>query len=230
MIEKLLEAYETEVVKNNLPLVKRIKRMRLGRKIILFVNIALMIAILFFAFFQIKTAVCISLLLIAILYFETILFENIRHKKWKENIEEYNRELDNIAKILKREEFNLYDKMKIKQLIRKFYQKIAYETQEDSNKKEEKKGFIFSYIIPVITFFAGSINVKSMVSDSDIVVMCVLIILTIALARYDYVNTADLIKRLKWNTIEKGKEFVPKLQDLLDRDFAIAPEDLISIK
>lgn len=37
-----------------------------------------------------------------------------------------------------------------------------------------------------------------------------------------------MVRMISWNQLEKEKHFVLKLQDLLDRDFEIEQEDLIS--
>lgn len=230
MIEKLLEAYEIEVVKDNSPLLKRIKRMKLGRKVILSINVVLIILVLILMIYKINTAFILSLVLIVVLDIETMILEGTRHRNWKENIDEYNLELNKIASILKRKEFNLYEKIKIKQLICKLYLKIDYDTQEDLHKKEEKRLFLIKYIIPVITFFVGKLNLLDLFSESSIIVLGISIVVIVYLVKYDYTQTVELLKVLKWNTAEKGKEFLPKLQDLLDRDFEIGPEDLISVK
>lgn len=230
MIEKLLEAYEIEVVKDNSPLLKRIKRMKLGRKVILSINVVLIILVLILMIYKINTAFILSLVLIVVLDIETMILEGTRHRNWKENIDEYNLELNKIASILKRKEFNLYEKIKIKQLICKLYLKIDYDTQEDLHKKEEKRLFLIKYIIPVITFFVGKLNLLDLFSESSIIVLGISIVVMVYLVKYDYTQTVELLKVLKWNTAEKGKEFLPKLQDLLDRDFEIGPEDLISVK
>lgn len=230
MIEKLLEAYEIEVVKDNFLLLKRIKRIKRGRKVILGINVVLIILVLILMIYKIYIAFILSLALIVVLDIETMILECIRHRNWKENVEKYNLELNKIASILKRKEFNLYEKIKIKQLIRKLYQKIDYDTQEDLNKKEEKRLFHFNYIIPVITFFVGKLNLLGTFSESNIIICGILIVVMIYLAKYDYTQTVELLNALKWNTTEKGKELLPKLQDLLDRDFEIEPEDLIPMK
>lgn len=229
MVEKVLEAYEEEVVQNKPPI---IKRLNFGGKCIIFVYITgtiilFLLTIIFQTFYVFLFYIIYCY---AGQYAATALLEKIRHKKWKSNIKEYNDELDEIAKILKREDFNLYDKMKLKQLIRKYYQEIGQNNLKIVGKNNEAKNFIFTYITPIIAFFAGNINNIFFSSNIEWIAMGIVVISVIVVMRYVYTAFKEMAGMISWNVLEKEQAFVPKLQDLLDRDFVIESEDLIPIK
>ena len=228
MVGRVLEAYEEEVMQKKLPY---IKRMGFWAKCILWAYIigfiVFLILIIFFHKFQ--------LYLIGLIYCITAqyvviaILERIRHKKWESNIKDYNDELNKIKEILKREEFNLYDKIKIKQLIRKYYQDINQHNQNYICKNNEIRDFTFTYIIPIVAFFVGKINNTFFSSDSEWIIVGIVIICMVALTKYAYKSFVELAGLISWNVLEKEKTFVCKLQDLLDRDFVIYQEDLISM-
>lgn len=123
----------------------------------------------------------------------------------------------------------MYDKVKIKQLIRKYCQAIDQYNQKSAHKSSEIKGFICTYIVPVVAFFAGKINASSFTSDSEWIAVGILVIIIVVFIKYVYASIVEVARMISWNVLEKERSFVPKLQDLIDRDFVIEQEDLISI-
>ena len=158
MIEILLEAYEAEKKEDN-SFGKRQKRMSMLTRILLWI-VSLSCILIFIAtlVFPSETTSIITIIYVAIVYILTEVLERNQHKNWKNNTEKYCDELNTIAKILKDENFNLYEKKKLKQLIRKYHQSIE-EYEKKAEKKDTKdKVFLNTYIIPIIAFFAGGIN------------------------------------------------------------------------
>ena len=151
----------------------------------------------------------------------------MRRKKWETNLKGYNNDLDLLAEILKEKDFNLYEKNKIKQLIRKYYQDIEMQEAKKTQKSSDIREFICTYIVPVIAFFAGRINVTESSTAEWLAVGIVIIIVVISI-KYICSSIIELIGMISWNQLEKEKYFVLKLQDLLDRDFSIEQDDLIS--
>lgn len=128
---------------------------------------------------------------------------------------------------MKEKDFNLYEKNKIKQLIRKYYQDIETQESKKNKKNNDIREFICTYIVPVIAFFAGRINTDES-SSAEWLAVGIVIIIVVVSGKYICSSIIELIGMISWNQLEKEKYFVLKLQDLLDRDFIIEQEDLIS--
>lgn len=229
MIEKLLEAYEDTVIENR-AYGKKKNKVNLVMKIFVCGIISGWIVVLGLVFFiQTQITLVIMAVYVGVLYISVYVFERVQHSQWKTNLEKYNEDLDNIAVLLKRKEFNLYEKNKIKRLIYKYYQSIEQHDKENGKKGTELKEFICTYIFPVVAFFAGKINTIN-ATDSEWIVLCITIVIIVIGVRYAYSSIKEIIGLISWNQVEKEKRFVLKLQDLLDRDFPIEQEDLLSIK
>ncbi len=166
MIEKILEAYEVEFTQKS-SFFKIINKKNKWIKFILGVNIVVMIVILLLVILKKVYIYPVAIGYYGVAHLQIIFFEKSRHKKWRNNIIEYNKELDKIAEILKRKEFNLYEKIKIQQLIRKFQQSINDENQKRTVKNSKIENFVTLYIVPLITFFAGKINNTVFSSEAE---------------------------------------------------------------
>lgn len=81
--------------------------------------------------------------------------------------------------------------------------------------------------MPVIAFFAGKINITDS-SNTEWLAMGLAIIIIVVSGKYICSSIVELVEMISWNQLEKEKHFVLKLQDLLDRDFTIEQDDLIS--
>ena len=152
MIEKVLDAYEAKITGKS-TFIEKLSRMDWLTKVLFWGVIISAIIILGLALFiQSQTIVIILVLYVGFVYICTLTLEKTRHRKWETNLKGYNEELNIIAEILKEEDFNLYEKNKIKQLICKYYQSIdIYETMNEK-KNSDIKEFVCTYIVPVIAF------------------------------------------------------------------------------
>ena len=128
MIEKVLEAYEAKVTGRK-TFMQKLAMMDTITKIVLG-GVVIGAVLLFIIAFLVPAQIILIITSTygAVIYIATLLLERMRRKKWKTNLKGYNNDLDLLAEILKEKDFNLYEKNKIKQLIRKYYQDI--ETQE----------------------------------------------------------------------------------------------------
>lgn len=169
----------------------------------------------------------VMIIYVIIIYVLTSTLERTRHRKWKSNLKEYNEDLDLLTEILNEEDFNLYEKNKIKQLICKYYRSIEQGEVKNAKKSSDLKEFICTYIVPVIAFFAGKINITDS-SNTEWLAMGLAIIIIVVSGKYICSSIVELVEMISWNQLEKEKHFVLKLQDLLDRDFTIEQDDLIS--
>lgn len=229
MIEKVLDAYEAKITGKSTFMDKLARMDKLTK--ILFWGIIISAIFILGMTLIIQSQILVMMMIgyVVGVYLCTIILERIRHKKWEVNLKGYNEELNIIAEILKEEEFNLYEKNKIKQLICKYYQSIELHETEDAKKNSDIKEFVCTYIVPVIAFFAGKINVTNS-SNAKWIAIGVVIIIVVASGKYICSAIMGLVEMISWNQLEKEKHFVLKLQDLLDRDFVIEQEDLISLK
>ncbi len=229
MIEKVLEAYEAKIAGKS-TFIEKLSRMDLLTKVLFWgVIISAVIISGLALFIQSQTIVIILVLYVGFIYICTLTLEKTRHRKWKINLKGYNEELNIIAEILKEEDFNLYEKNKIKQLICKYYQSIdIYETM-NAKKNSDIKEFVCTYIVPVIAFFAGKINLTNS-SNAEWISIGIVIVIVVVSGKYIRSSIIELVEMISWNQLEKEKHFVLKLQDLLDRDFTIEQDDLLSSK
>lgn len=226
MIEKVLEAYEAKTaVKGSFW--EKLNKMDRLMKIVFLGSVASGVVVLGLALFIHTQAVFIAMIVyIFIIYIATISLDRMRHSKWEANLKEYNEDLNTIAEIL-REEFDLYEKNKIKQLIYKYHQSIERHETKNTKKNSEIKEFICTYIVPVIAFFAGKININDS-SNNEWIAIGIVIIIVVASGKYFCSSIAELVSMISWNQLEKEKHIVLRLQDLLDRDFTIEQDDLLS--
>lgn len=229
MIEKVLEAYESKV-SGRKTFMQKLAKMDTITKIV-FWGVIVSASIIFILAFIIPAQIMLITMCAygAIIYISTLVLERMRRKKWETNLKEYNKELDLLVEILQEKDFNLYEKNKIKQLIYKYYQSIERQETKKNQKSSEVKEFICTYIVPVIAFFTGRINVTES-ANTEWLAIGVVIIIVVVSGKYICSSIVELIEMISWNQLEKEKHFVLKLQDLLDRDFVIEQDDLISSK
>ena len=227
MIEKVLEAYEAKVTGRK-TFMQQLAMMDTITKIVLG-GVVIGAVLLFIIAFLVPAQIILIITspYVAVIYIATLLLERMRRKKWKTNLKGYNNDLDLLAEILKEKDFNLYEKNKIKQLIRKYYQDIETQESKKNKKNNDIREFICTYIVPVIAFFAGRINTDES-SSAEWLAVGIVIIIVVVSGKYICYSIIELIGMISWNQLEKEKYFVLKLQDLLDREFIIEQEDLIS--
>ena len=157
------------------------------------------------------------------------LIERKRHKIWEKNTQRYNKDLDLLSEILKTQEFNLYSKYKIKQLISKFKISIKERQNENKEKVDKAKVFLATYILPIIAFFAGKIEIKN-TELIEWIATAVVIICIILLGKSIASSITELLKMISGDRLEQEKYVSLLLQDLLDRDFIVEKDDLIEVK
>lgn len=209
MIEKLLEAYEGNTRENG-TLWINLRKMNVLTKVIFFAVIGGWVIVLILCLFiQSKGTFIAMISYVVILYIYKFVFERVRHSQWKLNLEKYNEDLNNIAEILKTKEFNSYEKNKIKQLIYKYYQSIEQHDKENTRRGNEVKEFIYTYIVPLIAFFAGKINAVN-ATDSEWVVLCIAIIIIVIGGKICMFFFQGNIRIVKLESIREGKAFCCK--------------------
>ena len=99
----------------------------------------------------------------------------------------------------------------------------------NAKKNSNIKEFVCTYIVPVIAFFAGKINITDS-PNAEWISIGIVIVIVMVLGKYICSSIIELVDMISWNQLEKEKHFVLKLQDLLDRDFIIEQDDLLSSK
>ena len=226
MIEKVLEAYEARIVGRKTFAQKLSKMDKITKAV--FWGVIISAIVLFICGFIIPKPALLVVMSVygAVVYIVTLVLERIHRKKWESNIKEYNIELNLLAELLKEKDFDLYGKNKIKQLIYKYYQDIEKQETRKKNRSSDIKTFICTYIIPVIAFFAGRINITES-SAAEWLAIGITIITVVVSGKYIGSSIIELMEMISWNQLEKEKHFVLILQDLLDRDFVIEQDDLI---
>ena len=227
MIEKLFEAYEAKTAGKRTFMEKLAKMDRLTKILFWGIIVSAIIVLGLSLFLQSQAMFIVMIIYVIIIYVLTSTLERTRHRKWKSNLKEYNEDLDLLTEILNEEDFNLYEKNKIKQLICKYYRSIEQGEVKNAKKSSDLKEFICTYIVPVIAFFAGKINITDS-SNTEWLAMGLAIIIIVVSGKYICSSIVELVEMISWNQLEKEKHFVLKLQDLLDRDFTIEQDDLIS--
>lgn len=152
MIEKVLEAYEAKVTGRK-TFMQKLAMMDTITKIVLG-GVVIGAVLLFIIVFLVPAQIILIITSTygAVIYIATLLLERMRRKKWETNLKGYNNDLDLLAEILKEKDFNLYEKNKIKQLIRKYYQDIEMQDAKKTQKSSDIREFICTYIVPVIAF------------------------------------------------------------------------------
>lgn len=226
MIEKVLEAYEARTVgkenfRQRFRKMDRITQIAFGGSILGGIT-----AFGIYIFYQSMGTLLIVVAYVAVLYISTLMLEKRGHTKWEKNLEDYKKDIDIIADILKQKEFDLYEKNKIKQLICKYYQSIKVHEKRNEKRNSDLKEFIYTYMIPIVAFFAGKLNTANYPNGEWIAFGFAIVIMMLCI-KYVFYSLKQLIELLSWNRIEKEKNFVLKLQDLLDRDFVIEDSDIL---
>lgn len=222
MIENLLDAYEG-MRKEKEPLLKRISGMTLVDKVVLifmFFGMGFLVAL---CIFQVETVVLWFFGFAGILWVMVEIAEKVRHEKWDDNTEKYNKSLDTIRELLVK--YDLYEKNKIKQLIRKYRQDIENVEKEKNKREKGYGGFIGTYIFPIVAFVAGRIG--SDYELNDVIQLGLIAIIFTVCIKIIGSSAFSIIDMVKGEPLEKRKRFVKRLQDLVDRDFEILDNDLI---
>lgn len=226
MIERVLDTYITEVNQKD-PFIEKIKKLDFFSKFTMVFILGGMVALF--------TCICLKInnvlivgggLYICLSYIFIAIMERIRQKNWDENSARYLKTLDILRDVLKLPTFDLYDKYKLKQLIRKYNQSIEKTEKEDEQKNKSNSAFVGTYIIPVISFIAGMLSVEKS-TIQEVLTLGLYCIFFICTFKFIFSNIREIMKGIDGNRLEKKKYIADRLQDLLDRDFEIKAEDLL---
>lgn len=131
-----------------------------------------------------------------------------------------------VRDILLRPEYNLYEKNKLKQLIRKYNMAIADLESKNIKTKEKYYNYVSSYIIPVVAFCAGKLcedlKGNEMIKLAFWGVFFLFVVKIVG-------DAIEVIRTeiIEGDELERKRYFLQKLQDLLDRDFEILENDLL---
>lgn len=229
IIDNVLDAYETKT--NKLENIKK-NILDLGIGWVVLLCISLLIGVVLFVLvpFVPHSASIISVICYGILTRIIIsLLERRRRTIWRKNIIAYNEDMNLLSDILKASEFDLYNKNKIKQLVRKLQKAIKEQEAKIESKGKETKEFLNTCVLPVIAFFIGQVKMES-AGLLDVIEVVVVLVIIIVGGKYAISSVIRIIKILEGDYLEKQKYFCLKLQDLLDRDFIIEKDDLLEVK
>lgn len=225
MIENLLNTYITKLDEKD-HFVKNITQANLLNKITLIFIFSGLSLLPLYVHFKYQSIFLIGLFLyVFIVYVLMSLVEHSNRKNWNINLDKYIDSLDVLKNILKLEKYDLYEKYKIKQLIRRYNQSIEKIERESERRGERNIKFLNTYILPVVGFSVGRIT--SGIAAQDIIIMALYILSFISLFMFLFLQARELMEIIDGNRLEKKKNIVIRLQDLLDRDFEILEDDLI---
>lgn len=147
-------------------------------------------------------------------------------KNWNKGVKKYNERLDMIKDILIKPEYDLYEKNKLKQLIRKYNIDIVDMESKNIKIKEKYNSYFSLYIIPIVTFCAGKLCED--LKENEMLELAFWGIFFLFVAKIvGYAIEVIRIEIIEGDELERKRCFVQKLQDLLDRDFEIKESDLL---
>lgn len=227
MINNILNDYEEMRQQDDKNFLKIMKRMEIEDKIyVLTLIVCVLVVFIMLLLDWPNIAICAIIIMMVATSIWSILNRRRQRKKWDINIHKYQDRLDMIREILIKPEFNMYDKNKLKQLIRKYKEDIDRIEKENSDIKRNYSNFLSKYIAPVITFAIGKWSQE--ITGADVFVICVFVLIVVVLTKI----IIDSISMIQTEIIEGNERnrkylFVQELQDLVDRDFPIENEDLL---
>lgn len=227
MINNILSAYEEMRRQNEDPFFKALKHVGIGVQIyFIFFLICGFTMIITLVLNQIKIFLCILIAIYTVSPIWIALVRRRNQKKWEVNIHKYHNRLDIVKEILSKPEFNMYEKNKLKQLIRKCKADISNLEKKNSDIKEKYSNFLSGYIVPVIAFGAGKLSQE--MTGEDMFMLCLGVIAFLVLIKIVIDNIWIMrTEIIEGNEIERKQDFMQELQDLLDRDFSIGENDLL---
>ena len=141
----------------------------------------------------------------------------------KENLEFYYKNLDVLRVVLK--EQKLYEKNKIKQLIRKYKYSLQEEEEENRQREQNNINKINIVVLPMIGYIGGKLN--GLIDNEILLVGAIIVLISFVVVGCLKTELMMLIDLLTGERTEKKKQLVKKLQDLLDTDFPIEDSDLL---
>lgn len=222
MLESLLSAYLEKIQKNREEYRKKTKRKLLAFYMLVNCMYIIML-IISIVFLSVWSPVVISIIYIILIYICYIIFEIKRNKNWKENLEFYYKNLDVLRVVLK--EQKLYEKNKIKQLIRKYKYSLQEKEEENRQREQNNTNKINIVFLPMIGYIGGKLN--GLIDNKILLVGAIIVLISFVVVCCLKTELMMLIDLLTGERTEKKKQLVKKLQDLLDTDFPIEDSDLL---
>lgn len=227
MINNILNAYEETKRQNRGNFFNLLKRVGIATfifYIILFICEILMIISLVQDRKENIWYICLIIIISAIVC--TVVDRRLKQKSWNENINNYNDRLIMIKEILLKPEFNMYEKNKIKQLIRKYKVDIDNIEKKNTDIKENYNKFLQVYILPLFAFAAGIFSQEITGKEIfEIIFLVIILLFSIKIIMENvWIMKTEIIEG---NEIVRKRDFMLMLQDLLDRDFPIDDGDLL---
>lgn len=225
MIDIIMEAYEV-VLKEKIPLDKKIKSMNFWVIAALGVLIVGLVGVIIFTFRTNAAYAMIAMgVYVVLVYVLTNILIRIIVKRWEDNLKRYNQKLNILKEVLQQNNFDMYEKNKIKQLTKKFNQNIYEMVAADNKKTSDINKFLSLYILPIIAFFAG--NIYRGRGEKEMLSVCIVALFIVIMIRILFYSIKSIMLELEGNQLERKRLFAAKLQDLLDRDFEILESDLL---
>lgn len=225
MIDIIMEAYEV-VLKEKIPLDKKIKSMNFWVIVALGVLIVGLVGVIIFTFRTNAAYAIIAMgVYVVLVYVLTNILIRIIVKRWEDNLKRYNQKLNILKEVLQQNNFDMYEKNKIKQLTKKINQNIYEMVAADNKKTSDINKFLSLYILPIIAFFAG--NIYRGRGEKEMLSVCIVALFIVIMIRILFYSIKSIMLELEGNQLERKRLFAAKLQDLLDRDFEILESDLL---
>lgn len=204
MLESLLSAY-LEKIKESNPSNKSIKTMDTLLKFYLLVNfMSIIMLIVSIVLGSASNTLLISVIYIIVIYVCYLIFEIRRNKNWKDNLKRYYKNLEALREVLK--EQKLYEKNKIKQLIKKY--KCSLKEEETDKKREEEKviGKINMIVLPMIGYISGRLDTFI---DNEILLVGAVIVLILFILGYSIkIQVIMISDSITGERTEKKKQLV----------------------
>lgn len=227
MIDCIFNAYVGTRQQKDGSFLKTLKRAEIEDKVFMIIFCVCFLAT-FITLAMDQIIISASIFITLIVAYETwmTLDRKRAQKKWDVNIQNYQERLDMIKGILSDPVFNMYEKNKLKQLIRKYKMNTNICDNDNLEMKGNCYNFLDKYIIPVIAFSAGKLF-QEMTSE-DIFEVCLYILIIIFSVKILAYGILSIHKEIvEGNKIKRKRQFMQELQDLLDRDFSIEENDLL---
>ncbi len=219
MIYILLNAFE-EATKEDDNFFKNVKKLGVFFVIAVITLIILpILAWILFYYNHTLSGIIISVIYIAATLILPMIGDNINRKKWKDKIKQYNEKLDKLEEILVMPDFGINSKEKIIKVIEKCNAEVSKMNTSIEVQKEKSNKFVGVYILPVLAFFAGKINVGS--NTSEIISYGILTVIFICIAGYSVREISDFISKFNYRSTIKLQYLSERLQDLLDRGLTV---------
>jgi len=219
MIYILLNAFEA-ATKENDNFFKNVKKVGVFFVIAVIVLVALITSTVILCYLKFfKIAVILFLIYIIAALVLSIIGDNINRKNWKDKIKQYNDKLDKLEEILFSSDFGINSEEKIIKVIEKCNAEVAKMEDSIDKQKEKSNKFVGIYILPVLAFVAGKINVG--VNMYELISYGIVAIVLICIFAYSVREISDFISKFTYRSTIKLQYLSERLQDLLDRGLKV---------